>query len=43
MCPLDKEKVSVGEIEKLPNWVQRVVPIQSLRQLVDLVVIVGLI
>jgi hypothetical protein len=39
---MDREMVSVGEIENLANWVHRILPIQSLRQLVDLVVIVAL-
>ncbi len=38
---MHKELVTVGEIESLANWLHRVLPIQSLRQLVDLVVIVA--
>ena len=42
MGSMDKQIVNVGEIENLANWVHRILPIQSLRQLVDLLVIVAL-
>ena len=38
---MDKDRVVVGEIENLANWVCRVLPIQSLRQLVFVVVTAG--
>ncbi len=38
---MDKDRVVVGEIENLANWVYRVLPIQSFRQLVFVVVTAG--
>ena len=38
---MDKDRVVVGEIENLTNWVYRVLPIQSLRQVVFVVVTAG--
>jgi hypothetical protein len=38
---MDKDRVVVGEMENLANWVHRVLPIQSLRQLVFVVVTAG--
>jgi hypothetical protein len=38
---MDKDRVVVGEMENLANWFHRVVPVQSFRQLVFVVVTGG--
>jgi hypothetical protein len=40
---MENQAITVGEIENLANWVHRVLPIQSFRQLVSVVVAAALV